>query len=74
MAKIPFTVVEKDNLKAVKDTGTFGGVNMWNLYVKTVKGHWDSVQWMSVGNIQKFFKTELPVYKEIKKNVDVELA
>ena len=55
-----FDVVE-GNLKAVKDHDDFGGKNMWNLYVKTVRGGWESVQWLSVGRIQEFFQTKLPV-------------
>ena len=55
-----FDVVE-GNLRAVKDRDDFGGKNMWNLYVKTVRGGWESVQWLSVGRIQEFFQTKLPV-------------
>jgi len=55
-----FDVVE-GNLRAVKDHDDFGGKNMWNLYVKTVRGGWESVQWLSVGRIQEFFQTKLPV-------------
>jgi len=55
-----FDVVE-GNLRAVKDHDDFGGQNMWNLYVKTVRGGWESVQWLSVGRIQEFFQTKLPV-------------
>ena len=55
-----FVVVE-GNLRAVKDHDDFGGKNMWNLYVKTVRGGWESVQWLSVGRIQEFFQTKLPV-------------
>jgi hypothetical protein len=58
------TVVIEGNLKAEKDTGTFGGVNMWRLYVKTTNGCWEDVQWMDVSNIQKFFKKRLPRYTE----------
>jgi hypothetical protein len=61
----PFELIE-GNLKAVKDTGGFGGPNMWGFYVKDTKGYWDRVQWMSVYNIQPFFKGKLPVYKEIE--------
>ena len=52
------------NLKAVKDTGDFGGPNMWHLHIKTNDGWWESVQWMGVYKIQKFFKTKLPEYQE----------
>ena len=58
-----FDVVE-GNLKAVKDHDDFGGKNMWNLYVKTVRGGWESVQWLSVGRIQEFFQTKLPVIED----------
>ena len=54
-----FDVVE-GNLRAVKDHDDFGGKNMWNLYVKTVRGGWESVQWLSVGRIQEFFQTTFP--------------
>ena len=60
--------ITQGNLKAVKDRGTFGGPNMWNLYIKTKLGYWDQVQWMSVDNIQKFFDTKLPKYKEVDKS------
>jgi hypothetical protein len=70
----PSTIVE-GNLKAEKCLGNFGGPNQWDLYVKTVEGYWDRVQWMSVYNIQPFFKTKLPVYKEKQvKEVTYELA
>lgn len=60
----PFEVIE-GNLRAVKDTSDFGGVNMWHLYIKTTKGYWsDSIQWMGYYKIQELFKTELPKYKE----------
>ena len=58
-----FDVVE-GNLRAVKDHDDFGGKNMWNLYVKTVRGGWESVQWLSVGRIQEFFQTKLPVIED----------
>lgn len=64
------TVIIEGNLSAVKDTGDFGGVNMWNLHVKKVDGRWESVQWMSVHCIQAFFKEELPrYYKETTSKV-----
>jgi hypothetical protein len=37
---------------------------MWNLYVIGTNGYWESVQWMGVYSIQRFFKATLPVYKE----------
>jgi len=61
-----FEVIE-GNIKAVKCIGDFVGPNMWNLCVKNVKnnrGWYESVQWMHVGKIQKFFETVLPVYPE----------
>lgn len=58
----PFEVVE-GNLKAVKDTSDWSNENMWHLYVKTTRGHYNSVQWMSLYNIQPFFNTKLPEYK-----------
>jgi hypothetical protein len=51
--------VTEGNLKAVKDTSGFGGKNKWKLEILTPKG-----QWMSVGNIQEFFKANLPTYEE----------
>lgn len=53
------------NLKAEKDTGDFGGPNQWRLYVKTNQGRWESVQWMNIYSIQRFFNTKLPVYEEV---------
>lgn len=53
------------NLRADKDTSDFGGPNMWRLYIKDKNGRWEDVQWMGVYNIQRFFNTKLPVYKEI---------
>ena len=67
-----FEVVE-GNIKAEKCTGSFGGPNMWNLCVKNNNGCYESVQWMDVNNIQKFFKTQLPVY-EGKTNSTYELT
>ena len=59
----PFEVIE-GNLKAVKDTGDFGGCNMWHLYIKTTRGYYNMFQWMSVYNIQDLFTTKLPVYED----------
>jgi hypothetical protein len=56
--------ITEGNLKAVKSTSDFGGPNMWNLYVIGTNGYWESVQWMGVYSIQRFFKATLPVYKE----------
>ena len=58
-----YEVIE-GNLKAEKDTGDFGGANMWRLYVMTNRGLWESVQWMDVYKAQKFFNRQLPVYNE----------
>ena len=66
MNNIEYFEVIEGNIKAVKDTGDFGGPNMWNLHVKNTDGWWQSVQWMGVYNIQRFFQTKLPVYKEIE--------
>lgn len=57
-------VIEEGNLRASKCTGDFGGPNMWNLYVKNTDGFFQHCQWMSVNDIQSFFKTKLPVYLE----------
>ena len=70
---IKYQEIIEGNLKAVKDTSAFGGPNMWKLHVKKVNGWYDSVQWMSVYSIQEFFKTQLPVYKEITKKSKYEL-
>jgi hypothetical protein len=58
-----FDVVE-GSLRAVKDYDGPGGRNMWNLYVKSINGGWVSVQWLSVGRIQEFFQTKLPVIED----------
>jgi hypothetical protein len=61
-----FEVIE-GNLKAVKCIGEFPSPNMWNFCVKNVKnnrGWYESVQWMHVSKIQKFFDVVLPVYEE----------
>ncbi len=57
--------IVEGNLRADKDTGDFGGPNMWSLQVKDKNGRWESVQWMNVYRIQQFFNTKLPVYREI---------
>jgi hypothetical protein len=61
---IEYLEVTEGNLRAVKCTDDFGGPNMWRLYVKRTDGFFDSVQWMYVGNVQKFFSKKLPVYEE----------
>ena len=58
-----FEIIEK-NLKAVKDLSDFGGPNMWHLYIQSVSGYWEDVQWMSHSTIQQFFTAKLPSYKE----------
>jgi hypothetical protein len=64
MSKIKYCEIVDGNLKAEKDTGDFGGPNMWHLCVKNKDGRWESIQWMGVYRIQKFFSDKLPVYKE----------
>jgi len=59
-----YEVIE-GGLKAEKDTGDFGGPNMWRLYVMTKSGRWESIQWMDVYRIQELFRATLPVYKKI---------
>ena len=72
---IKYEVITEGNLSAAKDTDDFGGPNKWRLHIKTTEGFWESVQWMDVYNIQQFFKTKLPVYKEeTKKKTKYELA
>ncbi|MFN9116107.1 MAG: hypothetical protein ACK5XN_39175 [Bacteroidota bacterium] len=65
MSKIEYCEVVEDNIKAVKDTEYFGGPNMWHLHIKTNNGWFESLQWMSVHSIQRFFTTKLPVYKDM---------
>lgn len=63
------TTIREDNLIAAKDVAYDDtGPNMWNLYIRTVNGGWEDVQWMDVESIQRFFKTKLPVYKINKNN------
>jgi hypothetical protein len=62
-----YTIITEGNLKAIKDTDDFGGINMWRLYIKDTRGYWEDIQWMSVGRIQKLFNETLPVYEETKK-------
>jgi hypothetical protein len=59
----PFEVIE-GNLRAVKDTSDFGGMNKWHLHIKTTNGDWDDIQWMCRYSIQKLFTTKLPEYEE----------
>jgi len=61
-------VIEEGNLRAVKDTGDFGGPNMWQLFVKDTTGWFRHVQWMDISNIQPFFKTRLPSYSQVGAN------
>jgi hypothetical protein len=62
--KIKQETIIEGNLQAVKDTQDFGGVNTWYLNVKCTNGSWNLVQAMGVYQIQKFFKTKLPVYSK----------
>jgi hypothetical protein len=64
--KIEQFEVTEGQLKAVKDTSTFGGTNMWHLYVQKVTGNWDQVQWMGLYSIQQLFYTKLPIYPDPK--------
>jgi len=68
-----FEIIE-GNLKAEKDTGDFGGPNMWKLFVKSTSGRWENVQWMNVYSAQRFFKTVLPVYQEHERTTKYKLA
>jgi hypothetical protein len=54
--------VVEGNLRAVKSQSEFGGLNMWDLYIKNVHGYYDKVQWMGVERIQDFFTIKLPVF------------
>lgn len=65
MSKIEYCMIVEGNLKAEKDTGDFGGPNMWQFYVKNQRGLWEHIQWMDVYRTQKLFKATLPVYREI---------
>jgi hypothetical protein len=58
-------VIEEGHVRAVKDTGDFGGPNMWHLGVKDPTGWFREVQWMDISNIQPFFKTRLPRYDRV---------
>jgi hypothetical protein len=66
---IKYESITEGNLMATKDTDDFGGPNMWRLHIKSASGFWEYVQWMDVRNIQVFFNTKLPVYKEAKKKI-----
>jgi hypothetical protein len=59
----PFEVVE-GNLQAVKDTSDWSDENMWQLYIKSTRGYYERIQWMSVYNIQDLFNTKLPKYED----------
>jgi hypothetical protein len=61
-------IIEEGNLRAVKDTGDFGGSNMWQLFIKDTTGWFRDVQWMSVDNVQPFFKQTLPCYQQTENN------
>lgn len=62
-------IIEEGCIRAVKDTSGFGGCNNWHLQVKNVRGHYQDVQFMYVGNIQELFSQKLPVYSETKSKV-----
>jgi hypothetical protein len=74
MNNIKYQEVIEGNLKAEKCTGDFGGPNKWNLLVMNNRGWWESVQWMDVYRIQEFFKTKLPIYKEVEIKTKYELV
>ena len=57
--------ITEGNLCAQKDTSDFGGPNMWNIYGKTTSGGWERLTWVDSYRAQEFFKTKLPVYKEV---------
>ncbi len=38
--------IVEGNLKAIKDTSDFGGPNMWDLYIKTVHGYYEKIQYL----------------------------
>jgi hypothetical protein len=61
-------VIEEGNLRAIKDTGDFGGPNMWQLFVKDTTGWFRDVQWMDISNAQPFFRTRLPRYDQVGTN------
>jgi hypothetical protein len=61
-------VIEEGNLRAVKDTGDFGGPNMWQLFVRDTTGWFRHVQWMDISNVQPFFKARLPSYNQVGAN------
>jgi hypothetical protein len=65
MSTIQNYEVTEGNLRAVKDICDFGGPNKWHFYVMSQRGQWESIQWMDVYRIQKFFNAKLPVYKKI---------
>ena len=66
--------VTEGNLRVVKCTDDFGGPNMWNLYFQNVDGWWESIQWGDVHKFQSLFRSKLPVYKEVDKKVNYQLA
>ena len=61
------TTVQEGNLGAVKCSDDFGGPNQWELLIRTVSGTWEQVAWDDVSNIQRFFKTKLPIYEKVSK-------
>jgi hypothetical protein len=59
--------ITEGNLRATKDTSTFGGPNMWRLHIQAKDRYWEEVSWISYYKIQKFFNAKLPYYNEIEK-------
>jgi hypothetical protein len=74
MNNIKYQEVIEGNLKAEKSLSDFGGPNKWSLLVMNNNGWWEDVQWMDVSRIQQFFKTKLPVYKEVEIKTKYELV
>lgn len=55
-----YSLVEGNLMVVKSDT-----INMWEFYVMSTEGYWKRVQWMSLSNAQRFFKEELPEYREV---------
>ncbi len=55
-----YSLVEGNLMVVKSDT-----INMWEFYVMSTEGYWQRVQWMSLSNAQRFFKEELPEYREV---------
>jgi hypothetical protein len=69
---IKYQEIIEGNLKAEKCTDDFRGVNKWNLYVMTLQGFWLNIREMEQFEIQKFFKTKLPIYNVMTKKIKKE--